>query len=222
MTGASLECRNETNRADRSGAIDGGYGWRRRPSGGSCGRLGTLPGPIGNRKRNGRLSACWLAVIALNLFAVWLNVRLNHWNNAFYNALQQYNWGEFWRQFGIFGMMAFALIVDAVYSLYLRQILHIRWRRWLTEHFLHDWLDDQQYYRMQLNQTVDRQPGSAHLRRSRQLRDDEPRLVARPAEFLCHPGLVSVDPVGAVGRADDPARRRGELSASPATWSLPR
>jgi len=66
-----------------------------------------------------------VAVIGLNLFAVWLNVRLNTWNNAFYNALQQYNWAEFWRQFGIFGIIAFALIVDAVYSLYLRQILHI-------------------------------------------------------------------------------------------------
>jgi vitamin B12/bleomycin/antimicrobial peptide transport system ATP-binding/permease protein len=99
-----------------------------------------------------------VSVIALNLFAVWLNVRLNRWNNDFYDALQQYNWGEFWRQFGIFGIIAFALIVDAVYSLYLRQILHIRWRRWLTEHFLHRWLDDQQYYRMQLNQTVTDNP----------------------------------------------------------------
>jgi vitamin B12/bleomycin/antimicrobial peptide transport system ATP-binding/permease protein len=99
-----------------------------------------------------------VSVIALNLFAVWLNVRLNRWNNDFYNALQQYNWSEFWRQFGIFGIIAFALIVDAVYSLYLRQILHIRWRRWLTEHFLRRWLDDQQYYRMQLDQSVTDNP----------------------------------------------------------------
>jgi vitamin B12/bleomycin/antimicrobial peptide transport system ATP-binding/permease protein len=98
------------------------------------------------------------AIIALNLFSVWLNVRFNFWNNAFYNALQEYNWTEFWRQFGIFGLLAFALIVDAVYALYLRQILHIRWRRWLTIHFLHNWLDDQQYYRMQLNQAVTDNP----------------------------------------------------------------
>jgi vitamin B12/bleomycin/antimicrobial peptide transport system ATP-binding/permease protein len=98
------------------------------------------------------------AVVALNLLSVWLNVRFNYWNNAFYDALQQYNWAEFWRQFGIFGLLAFALIVDAVYALYLRQILHIRWRRWLTEHFLHEWLDDQKYYRMQLNQAVTDNP----------------------------------------------------------------
>jgi vitamin B12/bleomycin/antimicrobial peptide transport system ATP-binding/permease protein len=99
-----------------------------------------------------------VSVIALNLFAVWLNVRFNSWYNAFYNALQQYNWGEFWRQIGIFGILALAYIVDGVYSLYLRQILHIRWRSWLTGHFLHRWLDDQQYYRMQLDQSVTDNP----------------------------------------------------------------
>src|ERR1700716_558439 len=89
------------------------------------------------------------AVISLNLTAVWLIVRLNAWNNDFYNALQEYDWPKFWRQFAIFGMIAAALIVVAVYQLYLRQILQIRWRRWLPERFLKDWLADQAYYRMQ-------------------------------------------------------------------------
>jgi putative ATP-binding cassette transporter len=93
------------------------------------------------------------AVVALNLAAVWLNVRLNSWNNDFYNALQEYDWPKFWWQFAIFGMIAAALIVVAVYQLYLRQILQIRWRRWLTERFLKDWLADQAYYRMQFDQS---------------------------------------------------------------------
>ncbi|MBV8122117.1 MAG: hypothetical protein JO081_19520, partial [Alphaproteobacteria bacterium] len=38
------------------------------------------------------------AIIALNLISVWLNVRFNSWYNDFYNALQQYDWGEFWWQ----------------------------------------------------------------------------------------------------------------------------
>ncbi len=98
------------------------------------------------------------AVVALNLVSVWLNVRFNYWNNDFYNALQQYDWSEFWRQFGIFGLIAVASIVVGVYSFYLRGILHIRWRRWLTEHFLRHWLDNQAYYRMQLNQVVTDNP----------------------------------------------------------------
>ena len=91
-------------------------------------------------------------VVALNLASVWLNVRLNAWNNDFYNALQNYDWPKFWWQFAIFGMIAAALIVNAVYQLYLRQILQIRWRRWMTERFLNSWLADQAYYRMQLDQ----------------------------------------------------------------------
>jgi putative ATP-binding cassette transporter len=98
------------------------------------------------------------AVIALNLITVWLNVRFNYWNNDFYNALQQYEWPEFWRQFAIFGALALAFIVIGVYSSYLRGILHIRWRRWLTERFLRDWLEDQAYYRMQLNQATTDNP----------------------------------------------------------------
>jgi len=98
------------------------------------------------------------AVVALNLASVWLNVRLNAWNNDFYNALQEYDWPKFWWQFAIFGMIAVALIVVAVYQLYLRQILHIRWRRWLTDRFLKDWLSDQAYYRMQLDQSATDNP----------------------------------------------------------------
>ena len=98
------------------------------------------------------------AVIALNLITVWLNVRFNYWNNDFYNALQQYDWPEFWRQFAIFGALALAFIVVGVYSSYLRGILHIRWRRWLTERFLHNWLEDQAYYRMQLSQATTDNP----------------------------------------------------------------
>ncbi len=97
-------------------------------------------------------------VIALNLLDVWLNVRLNAWNNDFYNALQEYDWPNFWWQFAVFGLIATALIVVFVYQLYLRQILQIRWRRWMTERFLKDWLADQAYYRMQLDQSATDNP----------------------------------------------------------------
>jgi putative ATP-binding cassette transporter len=93
-----------------------------------------------------------VAVVVLNLITVGLNVRFNTWYKDFYDALQQYNWVQFWRQLAIFGIIAFLFIVVAVYSLYLRQILHIRWRRWLTDRLLHNWLENQSYYRLQLNQ----------------------------------------------------------------------
>jgi vitamin B12/bleomycin/antimicrobial peptide transport system ATP-binding/permease protein len=117
-----------------------------------------LAWPYWNSEEKWMARGLLLAVIALNLITVGLNVRLNAWNNDFYDALQQYNWPEFWRQFAIFGIIAFLLIVVAVYSLYLRQILHIRWRRWLTDRFLRNWLDNQAYYRMQLDHTTTDNP----------------------------------------------------------------
>ena len=99
-----------------------------------------------------------VAVVILNLITVSINVRFNSWYKDFYNALQEYDWSEFWRQFGIFGALALVFIVVSVYAAYLQRILHIRWRRWLTERFLRSWLGDQAYYRMQLKQATTDNP----------------------------------------------------------------
>jgi putative ATP-binding cassette transporter len=98
------------------------------------------------------------AVVALNLVYVWLTVRLNQWNNDFYNALQQYDWPVFWWQFAIFGMIAASIIVVLVYQAYLQRILQVRWRRWLTHEFIGDWLSDRAYYHIQLDQSATDNP----------------------------------------------------------------
>ena len=98
------------------------------------------------------------AVIGLTLFSVWLSVRFNLWYNNAYDALQQYDAAAFWWQAVVFTMLAGASVAAAVYRLYLRQILEIRWRQWMTGRFLHGWLDDQAYYRMQLDKTVTDNP----------------------------------------------------------------
>ncbi|MBI4205642.1 MAG: ABC transporter ATP-binding protein/permease [Betaproteobacteria bacterium] len=89
-------------------------------------------------------------VIALNLGIVYVNVEINHWQNAFFNTLQDKNQAEFLNQLIKFCWLAGAYIVMAVYGFYLRQMLQIRWRRWLTERYLNEWLDGRMYYRLQL------------------------------------------------------------------------
>ena len=95
------------------------------------------------------------AVVALNLGNVCISVLINKWNNAFYNALQTLDSGEFFRQLGIFCILAGLAIVMAVYALYLNQMLQIRWRRWLTRTYLGSWLADRAYYHLQLGTTTD-------------------------------------------------------------------
>jgi putative ATP-binding cassette transporter len=90
------------------------------------------------------------AVIAIELTVVAINVLLNEWNNRFYNALQEKNWDGFVREIGIFCVLAAVYIALAVYQLYLNQWLQIRWRNWLTHHYLGEWLDHANHYRMQL------------------------------------------------------------------------
>ena len=92
-----------------------------------------------------------VVVIGLNLGIVYINVLLNQWNNAFYNALQDKNSEVFWSQLVRFTWLAGLFIVVAVYQLYLNQMLQIRWRRWLTDRYLQAWLADRAYYRMQLS-----------------------------------------------------------------------
>ena len=103
-------------------------------------------------------------MIAIELSLVGINVLLNQWNNRFYNALQDRNWDAFVSELLFFCVLAAVFIVLAVYQLYLNQWLQIRWRRWMTEAYLGDWLDGANHYRMQLAGRRRRQSRPAHRR----------------------------------------------------------
>jgi putative ATP-binding cassette transporter len=90
------------------------------------------------------------AVIVIELAVVGLNVLFNRWNSVFYNALQERNQEVFTYQLGYFAFLAAIFIALKVYQLYLNQWLQIRWRRWMTQHYLGGWLHDANHYRMQL------------------------------------------------------------------------
>lgn len=92
-----------------------------------------------------------LVIIGFNLGLVGIDVILNYWNRDFFNALQSKNEGEFWYQLGKFCVIAGIYIIVAVYYLYLRQMLMIRWRRWMTDALLERWLGNRAYYLLQLS-----------------------------------------------------------------------
>ena len=112
--------------------------------------LWALARPYWFSEERGPARLLLIAVVALNLGIVYINVELNYWQNAFFNTLQNKNESEFLSQLLKFCWLAVAYIFTAVYAFYLRQLLQIRWRRWLTERYLHRWLDGRMYYRLQL------------------------------------------------------------------------
>ena len=89
-------------------------------------------------------------VVAMQFAMVYLLVQLNSWYNEFYNALQAYQVESFWPLIGKFSAIAFIYITIAVYAIYLRQMLQIKWRTWMTEQYLGAWLKRQAYYRLQV------------------------------------------------------------------------
>src|SRR5262245_37603661 len=89
------------------------------------------------------------AVVVLNLGAVYVLVLLNAWNRTFYDALEQRDAAAFGHQLARFCLLAAAFIAMTVYRQYLTQLLEMRWRRWLTGHFLGAWLDGRAYYRLE-------------------------------------------------------------------------
>jgi vitamin B12/bleomycin/antimicrobial peptide transport system ATP-binding/permease protein len=90
------------------------------------------------------------AVISIELAIVAITVLINQWNSRFYNALQERNWDTFVSELIYFSVLAAIYIALAVYQLYLNQWLQIRWRRWLTQRYLGEWLNVANHYRMQL------------------------------------------------------------------------
>src|SRR6202166_1503819 len=90
------------------------------------------------------------AVVAIELSLVAIQVILNDWYNRFYNTLQDRNFSAFVSAILFFCAIAAIYTVLAVYQNYLNLWLQIRWRRWMTQTYLRQWLNTANHYRMQL------------------------------------------------------------------------
>jgi vitamin B12/bleomycin/antimicrobial peptide transport system ATP-binding/permease protein len=90
------------------------------------------------------------AVIGVELSIVGCTVVLNQWYNRFYNTLQNYDWDDFVSAIIFFCVLAAVYTLLIVYQTYLTLWLQIRWRRWMTQTYLRQWLNTANHYRMQL------------------------------------------------------------------------
>lgn len=99
-----------------------------------------------------RWSAIRLLILILvsTVGLVYINLRITNWYNTFYNALQNYNSGAYWKLMGQFAVLAIIAIALNVYQTYLSQLLDLRWRRWLTGTFLSRYLNARTYYHMEV------------------------------------------------------------------------
>ncbi|MDR3570102.1 MAG: ABC transporter ATP-binding protein/permease [Syntrophobacteraceae bacterium] len=92
--------------------------------------------------------ALLFAIVSMNLGMVYVLVEINLWIKKFYDVLQTFDRARFIPEILRFCLLACAYVVQAVYSLYLSQMLQIRWRNWLTNKYLQEWLYHKSYYLM--------------------------------------------------------------------------
>jgi len=82
-------------------------------------------------------------------------VLFNDWNRRFYDSIQNKDEATFWREIITFSWLAAMFIAVFVARAIVSPYLRLRWRRWLTRHYLAHWLDGRGYYRIELQRTVD-------------------------------------------------------------------
>ncbi|MEO8248242.1 MAG: ABC transporter ATP-binding protein/permease [Burkholderiales bacterium] len=130
------------------------------------GRIWALSIPYFQSDQKWKARGLLLAIVLLNLGAVYMLVLLNEWNRVFYDALQNKQADVFWAQLWRFCYLAFMFIVIAVYRFYLTQLLELRWREWMTDHYLKRWLSNNAFYKMELARYTSLATGTANAGQS--------------------------------------------------------
>jgi putative ATP-binding cassette transporter len=96
-------------------------------------------------------AAMIVLLVLINQAQVGISVRLSFFNRDWFNAIQEKNAAEFWLQLlYVFTPWAFVYVATAVIEFVLQSMLIIRWRRWLTEHYVERWLGRHTHYGLAL------------------------------------------------------------------------
>ncbi len=90
-------------------------------------------------------------LVVINQAEVGIVVRLNFFNRDWFNAIQNRDAYTFWQQLLlVFTPYAFVYVAMTVVEFFVQSMLVIRWRQWLTNHFVSRWLANHNHYRISL------------------------------------------------------------------------
>jgi putative ATP-binding cassette transporter len=110
-----------------------------------------LARPFWTSEERGKAWATAALLLTLTLAIVGLNVVLVQLQQQFFDALQNYKFKPFMHFLGLWTVAAFVWCVISVYQSYVSMALTIRWRRWMTNHFLNYWMDGKTFYYWQIS-----------------------------------------------------------------------
>jgi vitamin B12/bleomycin/antimicrobial peptide transport system ATP-binding/permease protein len=90
-------------------------------------------------------------LVLINQAEVAITVRLNFFNRAWFDAIQNRNGTVFWQQLLlVFTPYAFTYVAMTVVEFFVQSMLVVRWRTWLTDNFVSRWLNQHNHYRISL------------------------------------------------------------------------
>ena len=103
----------------------------------------------------------WLAysllalVIALDMSNIYVILKITYWQKDFYDALTDYNSAAIKPLLiTLLGLVA-ANVTARTFSTYFEQMLDIRWRTWLTHHYITQWLRKDNFYHIEKEKRTD-------------------------------------------------------------------
>ncbi|BAV75593.1 ABC transporter ATP-binding protein [Pseudomonas chlororaphis subsp. aurantiaca] len=81
-----------------------------------------------------------IALVVLSLLAVVTALAINEWYKHFYNAIQDLDAYKFYSLVAVFLAIVSFSVVRSVLITYLVDVFALKWRRWLTNHYLSVWI----------------------------------------------------------------------------------
>ena len=96
----------------------------------------------------GALITLLVAIVLVVAVTSYGQIRLNTWNQPFYDALSHKNLPEFWKQLGVFGVIAGALLALNVGQRWLVETLKLKLREGLMRDLVQGWLAPGRAFRL--------------------------------------------------------------------------
>jgi putative ATP-binding cassette transporter len=138
--------------------------------------------------------AWWLTgALALCLVGnIGVNLALNGWNRAFFDALERRDGGTLGLLVPMFGGLVLAIAGIGVLIVLARETLQVRWRAWLVGRLMDRWLEHKRFYSLSLS---GREPSNPEYRIA-----DDSRMATEPVvDFvigLTHAVLTAIAFIG--------------------------
>ena len=91
------------------------------------------------------LAGVLVAVVGATAYG---QIRLNTWNQPFYDAIEHHNMEAFFHQLGVFGLITGALLVLNVGQRWLNEMLKLKLREGLAKDLIENWLQPMRAFRL--------------------------------------------------------------------------